>query len=97
MLASPLCDKVLSLLQALVLAQAPEQHALSYWLDACWQCSVLDNLLQASGGGCKATNVGHVLQYHSTSDGLTRDQRSTSQSNLPDEAQQMMVDAMCEG
>ena len=39
---SALCDQVLTLLQALVLAQAPAHHSFGSWLTACWNRSVGD-------------------------------------------------------
>ena len=39
---TPLCDEVITLLQALVLAQAPETHSFSTWLTLTWQRSVVD-------------------------------------------------------
>ena len=44
---TPQCEEVTTLLQACVLAQAPEAHTFAHWLTVCWQRSFAD----IAGGG----------------------------------------------
>jgi hypothetical protein len=48
---TPLCEEVLSTVQALVLAAAPDAGAFASWLTACWQRSIVDVAKTAGADG----------------------------------------------